>query len=117
MKKSLRLQDYVQHILQAIERIEHYCEDETELSFLNNELLQDAVVRNLEIIGEASNNILKNCPDFVEQHPELPLKATYQMRNAIAHGYFAVDWEMVWATIQENLSEFYWQLKEMDLPE
>lgn len=115
MKKSLRLQDYIQHILQAIERIERYCEDETELSFLNNDLLQDAVVRNLEIIGKASNNILKNCPDFVEQNPELPFKAAYQMRNAIAHGYFAVDWEMVWATIQGNLSEFYWQLKAIDL--
>ncbi len=52
-----RLADYLAHILEAIERIGRYTEDMDELAFLSNPLVQDAVIRNLEIIGEASRNI------------------------------------------------------------
>jgi uncharacterized protein with HEPN domain len=57
-----------------------------ELTFLNNKLVQDAVIRNFEIIREASNNIEKRFPEFVISHPELPLSSAYQMRNAMTHG-------------------------------
>ena len=49
------------------------------------------MIRNFEVIGEASNNIEKHYPEFVVEHPELPLASAYQMRNAVAHGYFKVD--------------------------
>ena len=62
-----------------------------ELTFLVNKLVQDAVIRNFEVIGEASNNIERHYPEFVVEHPELPLASAYQMRNAVAHGYFKVD--------------------------
>ena len=62
-----------------------------ELTFLVNKLVQDAVIRNFEVIGEASNNIEKHYPEFVVEHPELPLASAYQMRNAVVHGYFKVD--------------------------
>ena len=62
-----------------------------ELTFLVNKLVQDAVIRNFEVIGVASNNIEKHYPEFVVEHPELPLASAYQMRNAVAHGYFKVD--------------------------
>ena len=102
-----RLLDYLAHILEAIERIDRYTADMDELAFLGNVLVQDAVVRNLEIVGEASNNIDKHYPDFVAAHPELPLAFAYQMRNAVAHGYFKVDFEIVWKTIQRDLPKFY----------
>lgn len=102
-----RLQDYLAHILQAIERIDRYCADLSELDFLQNELVQDAVIRNFEVVGEASNNIEKHYADFAEAHPELPLSSAYQMRNAIAHGYFKVDYELVWKTIQSDLPTLY----------
>ena len=102
-----RLLDYLAHILEAIERIDRYTADMDELAFLGNALVQDAVVRNLEIVGEASNNIDKHYPDFVTAHPELPLAFAYQMRNAVAHGYFKVDFEIVWKTIQRDLPKFY----------
>lgn len=54
-----RLVDYLAHILEAIERIELYTAEMDEVAFLNNGLVQDAVVRNLEVVGEASNNISK----------------------------------------------------------
>jgi uncharacterized protein with HEPN domain len=98
-----RLADYLAHILEAIERIDRYTHDMDERSFLNNPLVQDAVIRNLEIIGEASNNIEKHHPEFAAAHPELPLAFAYQMRNAVAHGYFKVDLEIVWKTIHSDL--------------
>lgn len=79
----------------------------SELEFLQHELVQDAVIRNFEVIGEASNNIEKHYPAYAESHPELPLSSAYQMRNAIAHGYFKVDYELVWRTIQSDLPTLY----------
>lgn len=59
-----RLADYLAHILEAIERIDQYVGDMSEVAFLGNAMVQDAVIRNIEIIGEASNNIQKYYPDF-----------------------------------------------------
>lgn len=79
-----RLADYLAHIAEAIGRIDRYTANLDESTFLNDQLVQDAVVRNLEILGEASNNIERHCPEFAAQHPELPLAFAYQMRNALA---------------------------------
>ena len=75
MSKSdiLRLPEYLGHIVEAIDRVHRYVEDMVELTFLQDEKTQDAVIRNLEVIGEASNNIKKFHPDFASQHPEVPL--------------------------------------------
>jgi uncharacterized protein with HEPN domain len=89
--------------VEAIERIDRYTRHIDEPSFAANQLVQDAVVRNLAIIGEASHNIEKHCPDFAMAHPELPLAFAYQMRNAVAHAYFKVDLEIVWKTIRRDL--------------
>jgi len=64
---------------------------------------QDAVIRNLEIIGEACNNVSRNHPDFAVQHAIVPWGFAYEMRNALAHGYFNVDLSIVWQTIQNDL--------------
>jgi len=106
-----RLADYLAHILEAIERIEHYTKDMDELAFSDNQLIQDAVIRNFEIIGEASRNVEMRYPDFAAAHPELPLAFAYQMRNALAHGYFKVDLEIVWNTIHRDLPGLYAQVK------
>lgn len=84
-----------------------------EEAFLNNQLVQDAVIRNFAIIGEASNNIEKHYPEFAAAHPELPLSFAYQMRNAVAHGYFKVDFEIVWRTIQRDLPRLYRQVRKI----
>lgn len=106
-----RLADYLAHICEAIERIETYVADMNELTFLANKLVQDAVIRNFEVIGEASNNIERHYPEFVAEHPELPLSSAYQMRNAVAHGYFKVDFEIVWRTVSNDLPDLYKAVK------
>ncbi|NOS97052.1 MAG: DUF86 domain-containing protein [Methylotenera sp.] len=108
-----RLQDYLAHIIEATQRIHHYTEDIDEVGFLDNELVQDAVIRNIEVIGEASNNIDKCYQDFAKLHPELPLVFAYEMRNAVAHGYFKVDLEIVWKTIKNDLPELEQQTKDI----
>ena len=102
---SLRVKDYLSHILEAIERINRYVEGMNETSFLQDEKTQDAVIRNFEIIGEASRNIEQNHPDFASEHAEVPWKIAYEMRNFLAHGYFLVDMGIVWKTIQSDLPE------------
>jgi uncharacterized protein with HEPN domain len=74
-----------------------------ERAFLSDQLVQDAVVRNLEIMGEASRSICKHFPEFAAAHPQLPLASAYQMRNALAHGYFKTDYEIVWRTIRHDI--------------
>ena len=67
-----RLPDYMGHILEAIERIERYTEDLDEVAFLQNEMAQDAVIRNFEIIGEACRNIELHHAGFAADHSEVP---------------------------------------------
>jgi uncharacterized protein with HEPN domain len=102
-----RLADYLAHMLEAIRRIEEYVSDMDEMTFLGSSLVQDAVIRNFEILGEASNNIEKRFPEFAAAHPELPLSSAYQMRNAVSHGYFKVDFEIIWKTIHNDLPSLY----------
>jgi uncharacterized protein with HEPN domain len=114
-REQQRLLDYLEHMMQAIERIRRYTDPLDEVAFLKNELVQDAVIRNLEILGEASNNIQKLYPEFAAQHPELPLAFAYQMRNAVAHGYFKVDHEIVWKTIHTDLPVLYEQVRNINV--
>lgn len=100
-----RLADYLTHILTAIERIQHYTTALDEETFRRDLLVQDAVIRNVEVIGEASRCIETRFPDFAAAHPELPLSPAYQMRNAVAHGYFEVDLGIVWTTIKNDLPD------------
>lgn len=100
-----RLPDYLGHILEAIDRIKRYTDSQDLQAFKVNEMAQDAVIRNFEVIGEASNNIAKHYPEFAAAHPELPLAFAYRMRNAVAHGYFKVDVDVVWQTIHRDLPD------------
>ena len=102
-----RLPDYLGHILEAIERIRRYVEDLDEPGFLASQIVQDAVVRNLEVVGEASRNIERAHPDFAAAHPELPLTLANDMRNALSHGYFKVDLQIVWQTIHNDLPQLH----------
>ena len=104
--ETLRLSDYLGHILEAIRRIDVYTADMTEVSFFENMLVQDAVIRNFEVIGEASRNIDRVYPAFRAKHSAVPWIPAYEMRNALSHGYFKVDFGLVWQTIHKHLPEF-----------
>ena len=93
---SFRLKD----ILQAIEKIERYTKGVTFSEFKKNEFIQDAVIRNFEIIGEASNNI----PLVIQHaHPNIPWRQMIALRNFLIHEYFGVDMDTVWQTAHVHL--------------
>lgn len=91
----------------------------TQAGFFANEMARDAVICNIEIIGAAARNIARYHPDFAALHPEVPWEDVYLMRNRVAHGYFSVDLEIVWRTVQRDLPELERQvlrLKQDDGP-
>lgn len=76
----------------------------SEVSFLTSQITQDAVIRNFEIIGEASRKIERVAtPEFLTLNSDLPLSFAYDMRNLLTHGYYKVDLEVVWKTIEADL--------------
>ena len=110
MIRALRVPDYRDHIRSAIERIFRYTEDMDEAAFTRHELVQDAVIRNIELIGEASRNIERADPSFVARHPKIELRNASATRNALSHGYYKVDLETVWNTIEIDLLNLHEQI-------
>jgi uncharacterized protein with HEPN domain len=114
MRHPERVEDYLGHIAEAIERARSYVQPLPDLhAFEQNPLVQDAVVRNIEIIGEAVNHINRVAPEFIAQHPELPWDDMRDMRNVVIHAYFAVDLEVVWRTVQEDLPKLKQQIDQL----
>ncbi len=112
MKHPERVADYLEHIAEAIERATDYIDPfQTLEALLLDHKTQDAIVRNIEIIGEAAGNIQKMDPDFVADHPELPWIEMRGMRNKMIHNYFDVDWEVVWSTVKDDLSRLKKQIE------
>lgn len=111
MTKALRISDYLGHILKAIERIDRYTAGMDAAAFLNSELVQDAVIRNIEILGEAANNVQRTDPAFAALHSNIPWQVMYTMRNRVSHGYDKVDLEIVWRTIHGDLPRLYRQVQ------
>ena len=101
----LRLPDFLDHILTAIDRIEAYTAGLDHSGFVENSLVQDALIRNFEIIGEASKNIERTDPEFFASHPEIPFLFAYDMRNLLAHAYHKVDLGILWKTIKADLPD------------
>ncbi len=93
---------YIKDILTAIKNIENYTQGISFKKFLNNQMIIDAVIRNLEIIGEAAKNLSS---ETRHSRPDIPWEDIVGMRNKIAHEYFGVDIEIIWETIQESLPE------------
>lgn len=114
-KKALRVLDYIEHIIIAITRIESYVEGLDRTAFVESSLVQDAVIRNFEIIGEAANKIGTVDDGFAQRHPRLRLELAYAMRNALAHGYDSVNLLTVWNTIHNDLPTLKRQMMEIRL--
>jgi uncharacterized protein with HEPN domain len=89
-------------MLIAIERIRRYAQDMSDSAFLADDLVQDAVLRNLETVGEAARNIERDHPAFATALADVPREEMYLMRNRVAHGYFSVDPGIVWQTLQRD---------------
>jgi uncharacterized protein with HEPN domain len=102
VKHPERIEDYLGHIAEAIERATDYLQPLPDFeAFEKNRQVQDAVVRNIEIIGEAVRKIITLAPNFINQHAQLPWAQMRAMRNVVIHEYFLVDLKVVWNHHQE----------------
>ena len=91
---------YIQDILEAIEKIQKYTAGMTLKSFAGNEMTIDAVVRNLEILGEA----VKKIPEEIrKEHPAIEWKKISGIRDILIHEYFGIDVEIIWDIVQHKL--------------
>ena len=98
---------YVENILESITKIEKYTDNLTIHDFVENELIQDGVIRNFEIIGEATKHLSK---DFRENYSAIPWKQIAGMRDILIHDYLGIDIYAVWETIETNLPQLKRQL-------
>ena len=111
MKHPERVEDYLEHITQAIDRAMQYIASLDSAQALEaNSLITDAVIRNIEIIGEAANRIQRQAPEFVSAHPDLPWIQIRGMRNKMIHNYFDVHLDVVWNTIKEDFPRLQQQI-------
>jgi uncharacterized protein with HEPN domain len=94
-KSKLRAPDYFGHLLQACDRILQYTSEMTLDRFMADTMVQDAVLRNIEILGEATRNLMESMPDLQSTYPQIPWIDIYAMRNRVAHGYFFINLELV----------------------
>jgi len=98
-----RAREYLQHIIEAIDRACGYVADMDAAAFDVDTRTQDAVIRTLQIVGEAANKARIADPDLQSRSPEIPWDVMYGMRNRIIHDYFEVDLDVVWQTLQRDL--------------
>ncbi len=101
---------YLEDLLLATERIAEYIEGYTFDQFERDYKTVDAVIRNFEIIGEASKNIPKEIKD---KYSEVPWSEMYLMRNKISHEYFGIDHEIIWDVATNHLPENRKQIKQV----
>jgi len=93
---------YIHHILDAITQVETYLENVNFETFSSNRMIFDAVTRQLEIIGEASNNIED---EFQKQFPNIPWRKVIGTRNLLIHEYFGVNKKVIWDACQDDIPE------------
>ncbi len=99
---------YLHHILDAIQRIQTYTHDVSKEKYIQDGLLQDGVVRQLEIIGEASTNLSE---EFQERHSEIPWGQIIGLRNRIVHAYFDINLDITWDIVHDDIPELKQQIE------
>lgn len=99
---SFEPREYLRHILVEVDYLLETQRDLTLDMFTSDETLRRAFVRSLEIIGEAAKKVP---PDFRSEHPAINWRAMAGMRDRLIHGYFGVDYEIVWDVVQNRIPE------------
>ena len=107
---ELRLCDYLDHMQQAAADACSFVEGLSKDDFLADKRTQQAIVMNLIIIGEAATKVMDRHPEFTQAHPAVPWRSMRGMRNRIAHGYFEINFDVVWDTVQLALPQLLKQL-------
>jgi uncharacterized protein with HEPN domain len=97
-------------IIESIEYIDKFIEGLTYDSFITDEKTKSAVVRKIEVMGEAAKNL---SPEFTLKHKDIPWSLIARMRDKMIHGYFGVDYDMIWKTIHDDYPELKEKIKRL----
>jgi len=100
---------YLEHVLDSIRQIQTYAADGQEV-FQRDRKTQDAVMRNLEIIGEAVKNLSQKTR---QSRPDIPWRAISGTRDRLIHGYFSVDLDTIWETVERDLPQLEAAIQEL----
>lgn len=103
--RSSRVADYLDHMLEAALQACTYVEGLSREDFEVDKKTQQAVILNLILVGEEATKLLKDDEAFADLHPQIPWRSMKGMRNRIAHGYFEINLDTVWETIQTALPD------------
>jgi len=103
---------FLNDIRNSIDRIGTYIDDMDLDDLMEDEKTKDAVIRNLEIIGEAARNLDES---IYRDNPSIPWRKIIGLRNIISHAYFGIDWENIWKIINEDIPDFRETLEKIEL--
>jgi uncharacterized protein with HEPN domain len=101
---------FIEHINKSIEKIESFLIGVEKEKFLKDDLIQSAVIRKLEIIGEAAKNLPQS---FTKKYPDISWKEIVGLRDKLIHHYFGVDVELTWEVIKKDIPELKEKLKKI----
>ena len=107
MREEGRDRGRLEHMLTAIGNVEEFTKDVSKESFVNSKLLFFAVVKNIEIVGEATYMLTK---EYKQSHSSIPWLVIEKMRHVLVHGYYTISPEKVWDTVHEDLPVLKQQL-------
>jgi uncharacterized protein with HEPN domain len=105
-----RIEPYLAHIQDAIKAIQNYTKGVDFETFSKDQKTQDAVIRRLEVIGEASSKLTAH---FVKDNPQVPWRVIKDFRNKLIHDYWELDLELIWNVIQQDIPELQKKMKSL----
>lgn len=101
---------FIKHIRDSINDIESFTKNISKEKFMEEKLIQNAVIRSIEVIGEAVKNLPKN---FKNKYEKIPWNKIAGTRDKLIHFYFGVDFETIWKVVEEDISYLKKQIKEI----
>ena len=100
MREAIKDRGRLEHMLSAIENVEEFTKDISLDDFVKSKVLFFAVVKNIEIVGEATYMLTK---EYKQSHQSVPWLVIEKMRHVLVHGYYTISPEKVWETVQEDI--------------
>lgn len=105
---------FITHILECINNIEEFSKNLTEKKLRENKMKQDAIIRELEIIGEASKNLSE---EFKNKHKSIEWKTIAGFRDKLIHHYFGIELERVWNVLKKDLPKLKEEISRIRIDE
>ena len=102
-RHRVRARDYVEHMREACDKILEYTAGKDFPAFTAETLIQDAVLRKMEVLGEACSQLLQVLPEAETRFPDIPFRTIYSTRNRLIHGYHTLELQPIWSIVDRDI--------------